>query len=199
MAQIAASIGKSGFNNPVPVDADKRIVAGHGRVEAAKRLGFTSIPKIRLNRLSDARAPCVCNRRQSAGRVGCTGFDAAELDDDTLDATKPVPADEFRRSPRALDHAAISGLWGEHRLCVVMPKMEELVQRLMAQETARMVFNHLPYKVTIDGHVGGAGKIMHREFAMASRESMADATAERIREKIAASKKKASERAVCCR
>jgi hypothetical protein len=40
ISQIAASIGKFGFNNPVLVDADNRIVAGHGRVEAAKRLGL---------------------------------------------------------------------------------------------------------------------------------------------------------------
>ena len=39
IAQIAASIGKFGFNNPILVDADNRIVAGHGRVEAAKCLG----------------------------------------------------------------------------------------------------------------------------------------------------------------
>jgi len=44
IAQIAASIGKFGFNNPVLVDSDNRIVAGHGRVEAAKRLGLTSVP-----------------------------------------------------------------------------------------------------------------------------------------------------------
>ena len=39
IAQIAASIGKFGFNNPVLVDGDNRIVAGHGRVAAAKHLG----------------------------------------------------------------------------------------------------------------------------------------------------------------
>ena len=54
IAQIAASIGKFGFNNPVLVDGDNRIVAGHGRVEAAKRLGLENVPTIRLDHLSDA-------------------------------------------------------------------------------------------------------------------------------------------------
>jgi ParB-like nuclease domain len=54
ISQIEASIRKFGFNNPVLVDADNRIVAGHGRVEAAKRLGLRSVPTIRLDHLSDA-------------------------------------------------------------------------------------------------------------------------------------------------
>ena len=54
IAQIAASIRNFGFNNPVLVDAENRIIAGHGRVEAAKRLGLTSVPTIRLDHLSDA-------------------------------------------------------------------------------------------------------------------------------------------------
>ena len=48
------------------------------------------------------------------------------------------------------------------------------MQRLMAGETARMVFTDPPYNVKIDGHVGGAGKIKHREFAMAAGEMSQD-------------------------
>jgi hypothetical protein len=44
----------------------------------------------------------------------------------------------------------------------------------MAEETARMVFADPPYNVKIDGHVGGAGKVKHREFAMASGEMSED-------------------------
>ena len=43
ITQIAASIRNFGFNNPVLVDAENRIIAGHGRVEAARRLGHTSV------------------------------------------------------------------------------------------------------------------------------------------------------------
>jgi ParB-like chromosome segregation protein Spo0J len=52
--QIAKSIEKFGFCNPVLVDDAKRIIAGHGRVEAAKLLGIDAVPTCRLSHLSDA-------------------------------------------------------------------------------------------------------------------------------------------------
>ena len=53
--QIAASIEEFGFTNPVLIDGAGRIIAGHGRVEAAKLLGRTSVPTIRLEHLSSAQ------------------------------------------------------------------------------------------------------------------------------------------------
>ena len=52
VAQIAASIAEFGFVNPVLVDAAGVLVAGHGRVLAAKRLGLSSVPAIRLAHLT---------------------------------------------------------------------------------------------------------------------------------------------------
>lgn len=52
--QIADSIKRFGFNNPVLVDDDGMIIAGHGRVEAAKLLGLAAVPTLRLSHLSDA-------------------------------------------------------------------------------------------------------------------------------------------------
>ena len=52
--QIAASIRQFGFVTPVLVDASGMIVAGHGRVAAAKRLGLTSIPTVQVDHLSPA-------------------------------------------------------------------------------------------------------------------------------------------------
>ena len=52
--QIAASIRKFGFNNPILIDDDGQIMAGHGRVEAAKRLGLAAVPTLRLSHLSPA-------------------------------------------------------------------------------------------------------------------------------------------------
>ena len=48
VAQIAASIKEFGFNNPVLVDKDNGIIAGHGRVQAARRLGLTEVPCVRM-------------------------------------------------------------------------------------------------------------------------------------------------------
>ena len=52
--QIAASIRKFGFNSPVLINDDGQIVAGHGRVEAAKLLGLAVVPTLRLSHLSPA-------------------------------------------------------------------------------------------------------------------------------------------------
>src|SRR3954463_10995022 len=53
--QIATSIQRFGFTNPVLVSDEKEIIAGHGRVEAAKLLGLDRVPTIRLSHLSDAQ------------------------------------------------------------------------------------------------------------------------------------------------
>lgn len=53
IGQIAASLTEFGFTNPVLIDQDHGIIAGHGRVLAAKRLGLASVPCIRLGWLTD--------------------------------------------------------------------------------------------------------------------------------------------------
>jgi len=53
IAQIAASIREFGFNNPVLIDAASIIIAGHERVEAARTLGFNTVPTVRLEHLSE--------------------------------------------------------------------------------------------------------------------------------------------------
>ena len=53
VAQIAASIKEFGFNNPVLLDGDKGIIAGHGRVLAARKLGLKDVPTIELAHLSE--------------------------------------------------------------------------------------------------------------------------------------------------
>jgi len=55
VAQIAASIKEFGFTNPVLVDADNSIIAGHGRVMAARRLSLKAVPCIRLTHLTEAQ------------------------------------------------------------------------------------------------------------------------------------------------
>ena len=55
VAQIAASIREFGFTNPVLVDKDGGIIAGHGRVMAARKLGLTEVPCIRLAHLTDTQ------------------------------------------------------------------------------------------------------------------------------------------------
>ena len=121
IAQIAASIRTFGFNNPVLIDKHNVIIAGHGRVEAAKLLGLETVPVIRLEHLSEAekRAYILADNKlaEKAGwdaeilaielqnlidldldfDISVTGFDMPEIDVliGDLDATsqKPDPAD----------------------------------------------------------------------------------------------------------
>lgn len=53
--QIIASINEFGFTNPILIDANNVVVAGHGRLEAAKRLGMDMVPTIKLGHLTDAQ------------------------------------------------------------------------------------------------------------------------------------------------
>src|SRR5450759_1076214 len=100
--QIANSIEKFGFCNPVLIDNDKQIVAGHGRVEAAKLLGIDAVPTVRLSHLSEAdkRAYILADNKlaEKAGwdreilavelqglmdldyEIELTGFDMPEID-----------------------------------------------------------------------------------------------------------------------
>lgn len=55
VSQIAASIKEFGFNNPVLVDGEKGIIAGHGRVAAAKKLGMDKVPVIELSHMTEAQ------------------------------------------------------------------------------------------------------------------------------------------------
>jgi ParB family chromosome partitioning protein len=55
IAQIAGSIKEFGFTNPVLIDADGGIIAGHGRVMAARKLGLTEVPCIRLGYLTETQ------------------------------------------------------------------------------------------------------------------------------------------------
>ncbi|MFC4669432.1 ParB/Srx family N-terminal domain-containing protein, partial [Seohaeicola nanhaiensis] len=55
VAQIPGSIREFGFNNPVLVDGENGIIAGHGRVLAARKLGLAEVPVIELRHLSEAQ------------------------------------------------------------------------------------------------------------------------------------------------
>ena len=198
--QIAASIKEFGFTNPVLIDVEGGIIAGHGRVEAAKLLGLERVPTIRLDHLSEAqkRAYIVADNRlaELAGwdkdilgielqhlsaldldfDVEITGFETAEVDllIESLEATNEAdPADEvpnIAENTRAVTEPGDLWLLGEHQLLCADALKPESYERLMEGVRARMVFTDPPYNVPIDGHVCGLGKTRHREFAMASGE-----------------------------
>jgi hypothetical protein len=116
--QIATSIERFGFTNPVLISDDNEIIAGHGRVEAAKLLGIENVPTVRLSHLSEGerRAYVIADNKlaQNAGwdrevlaielqalvdvefDIELTGFSLAEIDIliDEAKESSPVPSGE---------------------------------------------------------------------------------------------------------
>jgi DNA modification methylase len=203
--QIANSIKRFGFNNPVLVDHAGQIIAGHGRVEAAKLLGLKVVPTLRLSHLSDVekRAYVLADNKlaQKAGwdreilaieikalidldfEVDLTGFEAPEIDillDDDAEASGTPGPDEVIPEPRQGNAVSqVGDLWllGAHRVLCANALDAAAYETLMSGERAEMVFTDPPYNVPIDGHVSGLGRVRHREFAMATGEmSEADFT-----------------------
>jgi DNA modification methylase len=196
--QIAVSIKTFGFVNPVLIDGSDGIIAGHGRVEAAKLLGMTDVPVIRVDHLTPAqiRAYVIADNKlaENAGwdrgllalelqelsvdlnfDVTITGFETAEIDllIHDLDQQRPDEADdvpEVDRSAPAISR--LGDLWriGNHRLLCGDALNKNDYAKLLGAEKAQMVFTDPPYNVAIAGNMSGLGKRKHREFAMASGE-----------------------------
>ncbi len=198
--QLAASIRQFGFVNPVLTDATGGIVAGHGRIEAAKLLGLSLIPTICLDHLSEAerRAYIIADNRlaELAGwdkdllalelgelanleinfDIEITGFDTLDIEKMTAAGETTCPAEDQTPDLPSVPVSRLGDLWllGPHRLLCGDARDPEACVRLMDGGEAQVVFSDPPYNVRIDGHVCGLGKIRHREFAMASGE-MSDA------------------------
>jgi hypothetical protein len=84
IAKIAASIKEFGFNNPVLVDSDGGIIAGHGRVDAARKLNLTELPTITLGHLTEAQKKAYIladNRLAEIGSEWDIGMVSLELED----------------------------------------------------------------------------------------------------------------------
>jgi DNA modification methylase len=197
--QIAASIQQFGFINPIVVDGEGRVIAGHARLQAAKLLDLSPVPTIRIDHMTEAqkRAYVIADNRlaELAGwdddllslefaELGAldldfdleiTGFETAEIDiliDGPPSATKSDPADDLPPEPEGPTISRRGDLWilGKHRLLCGDALDERSYARVMDGERARVAFTDPPYNVPIDGHVCGSGRIKHAEFAMASGE-----------------------------
>ena len=198
ITQIAASIRQFGFTNPVLVDGASGIVAGHGRVAAARQLGMTEVPVIELAHLSEAerRAYVIADNRlaELAGwdrdilaielqalsemdldfDLEITGYETAELDllldGPAADQTDPDDDIAGMETGPAVTRPGDIWLLGKHRLICGDARHPDTFTALMESDRAKAVFTDPPYNVKIGGHVCGSGAIQHREFAMASGE-----------------------------
>src|SRR5205809_6163140 len=199
IGQIASAIRRFGFTNPVLVDDANGIVAGHGRVEAAKAVGLDQVPTVRLSAMSEAeiRAYVIADNRlaENAGwdrellglelqyltdldvdfDVTLTGFELPEIDlliGELSPDGDNDPADAAVEVSAGPPVTRPGDLWriGSHRLICGDSTRRETYQAFVGEQRALMVFSDPPYNVPISGHVGGLGTIQHREFAMASGE-----------------------------
>lgn len=190
---------RQGWTNPILIDETATILAGHGRIEAAERLGMTRVPTLTLSGLApqqkrtiviaDNRLPeqAVWDFDVLRGHfrelidldfdVELTGFSTGEidilLDGQSNPARQNDPQDDA--SGCVSDEPPVSrmgDIWvlGSHKILCGDSLSRASYERLLVQERAQLVLTDPPYNVRIDGHARGRSRIRHREFAMASGE-----------------------------
>ena len=197
--QIAASIEEFGFTNPVLVDEAGGVIAGHGRIEAARVLKMESVPTLCLADLTEEqiRAYIIADNRlaELAGwdreilaielqdlltidldfDLTLTGFETPEIDiligELEVDASD-VPEEDIPPLDAGAAVTQVGDIWqiGSHRLICGDATDANVYIALLDGDKAQLVFTDPPYNVPIDGHVCGLGKVRHREFAMAAGE-----------------------------
>ena len=192
--QIAKSIKSFGFTNPVLVDKDNCILAGHGWVEAAKLAGLTEVPAIVISHLTPAqkKAYILADNRlaelsgwnkdilkielEELQRIDCdfdlmlTGFEAPEIDV-LLSPITPATEENADFLEKSIPSRVKSGdLWqlGQHKLLCADSTQKAAFNKLLMAEKADIIVTDPPYNVKISGHVRSGEK--YREFAMASGE-----------------------------
>jgi DNA modification methylase len=175
VAKIAASITEFGFTNPILVDSADGIIAGHGRLMAAKELGLAEVPVIVLDHLTDAqrRAYILADNRLALDAGWDNDMLAAELadlqvegydleltgfSDDEIDALledreaeqlSPGADEDATPEPPSQPVTVLGDVWllGKHRLMCGDSTSIDAVERLMGGVKADMVFTDPPYGV----------------------------------------------------
>jgi DNA modification methylase len=198
--QIARSIEAFGFIIPVVIDSASNVIAGHGRVLAAKSLNIAKLPTIRLEHLTEtqAKAFTIADNRISENSVwddqllaeqlkflsdvgiGCSldviGFEVGEID---LLIEGSAPAIEGESDPAdvlpAIDNppqiSQPGDLWILGRHRIYCGNsLESTSYTMMEGDRAHAIFTDPPYNVRINGHATGLGAVQHKNFKMASGE-----------------------------
>lgn len=176
VAQVAGSIREFGFTNPVLIGKENDIIAGHGRVLAARRLGLTEVPCIRLGHLTEAqkRAYVIADNKlaMNAGwdedllklelislrddesfDLELTGFNDTELESllavQTIDGnTDPDEVPEAPKTPVSVQ----GDIWtlGKHRIICGDSTFIDTVQKLLGGVEPHLMVTDPPYGVEYD-------------------------------------------------
>jgi len=175
VAQIAASIKEFGFTNPVLVDEEGGVIAGHGRILAARTLGMGQVPCITLAGLTKAqrRAYVIADNKLALNAgwdnellslelddlaglgfdVGLTGFTQDEIDALRPQVLEPGLTDDDAVPEVQAEPVSKPGdVWilGKHRVMCGDSTILDAVETLMAGQKADMVFTDPPYNVDYD-------------------------------------------------
>jgi DNA modification methylase len=172
IAQIAASIVEFGFNNPILVDSSAGIIAGHGRLLAARKLGLAEVPVVVLDHLSETqrRAYILADNRlalnagwddavlaeelreiQADGLdLALVGFSDNELDSLLAEGGDPKPAEEAEEEiPEAPAEAVTrpGDVWliGKHRLVCGDCRNADAIRALLQNARANVAITSPPY------------------------------------------------------
>ena len=190
VAQIAASIKEFGFTNPVLIDEDGGIIAGHGRTLAARKLGLSEVPCLRLSYLSEAqkKAYVIADNKLALNAgwddemlkvelselkdldfdLSLIGFDVDELANllepeqvEGLTDEDEVP--ELPETPVTVE----GDVWilGNHRLMCGDSTSIDAVEKLMNGQKADMVFTDPPYNIDYQGVAKNHGKIKNDKMS----------------------------------
>ena len=193
VTQIAESIAAFGFTNTILADPDGNIIAGHGRLRAAKDLKFNEVPVIILAGLSDTqkRALRLADNKIALNAgwdmeilkleladlslpevdidLGLTGFSTGEID--VVLAESEDPDDEVIPAVPESPRVQTGDIWqlGQHRVACGDGRDAAFLQNVVGGSALiDCAFLDPPYNVKINGHANAKGR--HREFAMASGE-----------------------------
>lgn len=174
VAQIAASIETFGFNNPILVDAEGGIIAGHGRVLAALKLGLDQVPTIRIDHLSEnqRRAFILADNRIALSAkwddellaleiadlseleidVSLTGFTDAEINKLLSSTLAPDLGEDKTPEVPEVPVSRPGDLWllGEHRVLCGDATDAGLVKRLLGDSVPNVMVTDPPYGVEYD-------------------------------------------------
>ncbi|UZK66680.1 site-specific DNA-methyltransferase [Sphingomonas sp. M1-B02] len=190
--QIVASIREFGFANPILVDEHGKLIAGHGRLLAAKEMALGEVPTIELAGLSEPqkRALRLADNKIALGAgwdlevlklelgelavpdmnidLTLTGFSTGEID--VMLNGRVDPEEEIIPAVRVAPRTRHGDIWllGEHQVGCGDGRNLAFLREIVGSDPIDAAFLDPPYNVKINGHANAKGR--HREFAMASGE-----------------------------
>lgn len=176
--QICASINEYGFTNPLLIDEKNSIIAGHGRLLAAKKLKMKEVPCIVLCGLTEAQKKAYIiadnklalnagwndellkiefeNLKELDFDLNLTGFSADEIDEILGEGKKEIVEDDFDIEPPEEPKAKLGDIYrlGNHRLMCGDSTKEEDVKKLVGEQKMDLLITDPPYNVDYEGGSG---------------------------------------------